>query len=495
MDNNNFDIKNEVKQESNGGSQDQGMKRSYNDMGNDRDDMPQKRFRRGGNDRRNNDGRCELRCLVPSRTAGGVIGKGGANIKDMRNTFNASIQIPDASAPERVLQIKATPESCGEIILRVLPIVNQDRDGGRGRGDRRGGNKDGELSLKVLVHQSQAGAIIGSKGFQIKELREKTGAVIKVERDCAGGSTDRICLLAGAPEKISKCLVMILEILEKAPPKGPVQNYDPGLDGGMGGQGGMRGGPPMDGQGRRGQMGGRGGRFQGGMGRDNNRDRSGRGGRDFGGNNRQGNNFRQGGGRGNFDDEEMGGGRDFRGGRDNGRGQRDNGRDFGGNRNFGGNRDFGGDRDMGNNRDFGGNRNMGGNRDFGGNGRDFGGNNRDFGNNRDMGGKGNRNNGGGDFQGRGGRGGGRGGMQAQGSRNRPQGGQNRDRSQGGFNRQGGNGYQGFNKNHNQGFGGNQGGYDDYNQGGNQGFGNNNFNDDFDSGNGNFNNGGQQGYGY
>ena len=55
MDNNNFDIKNEVKQENN--SQEQGMKRSYNDMGNDRDDMPQKRFRRGGNDRRNNDGR------------------------------------------------------------------------------------------------------------------------------------------------------------------------------------------------------------------------------------------------------------------------------------------------------------------------------------------------------------------------------------------------------------------------------------------------------
>lgn len=57
MDNNNFDIKNEVKQENNGGSQEQGMKRSYNDMGNDKDDMPQKRFRRGGNDHRNNDGR------------------------------------------------------------------------------------------------------------------------------------------------------------------------------------------------------------------------------------------------------------------------------------------------------------------------------------------------------------------------------------------------------------------------------------------------------
>lgn len=57
MDNNTFDNQNEVKHEGNGGSQEQGMKRSYNDMGNDRDAMPQKRFRRGGNDRRNNDGR------------------------------------------------------------------------------------------------------------------------------------------------------------------------------------------------------------------------------------------------------------------------------------------------------------------------------------------------------------------------------------------------------------------------------------------------------
>lgn len=34
--------------------------------------------------------------------------------------------------------------------------------------------------MKVLVHESHAGAVIGRGGSRIKELREKTGAQLKV---------------------------------------------------------------------------------------------------------------------------------------------------------------------------------------------------------------------------------------------------------------------------------------------------------------------------
>lgn len=39
---------------------------------------------------------------------------------------------------------------------------------------------NGEIELRILIHQSQAGAVIGKGGTKIKELREQTGAHLKV---------------------------------------------------------------------------------------------------------------------------------------------------------------------------------------------------------------------------------------------------------------------------------------------------------------------------
>lgn len=41
-------------------------------------------------------------------------------------------------------------------------------------------NQDRDSELKVLVHQSHAGAVIGRGGSRIKELREENGVDLKV---------------------------------------------------------------------------------------------------------------------------------------------------------------------------------------------------------------------------------------------------------------------------------------------------------------------------
>lgn len=174
---------------------------------------PPKKARGGGVD-----GGVEMRLLIPARSAGGIIGKRGANIQDMREQFKAQIQIPDSDTAERVLRVFANIQSCGEIILRVIPCINEER-----RGD-----EEFEATIRLLVHQSNAGTIIGMKGFKIKELREKTGAIIKVHQEYCPNSTDRVCQISGKPEVVSECLKLILDLIEKAPPKGPVIKYDPG---------------------------------------------------------------------------------------------------------------------------------------------------------------------------------------------------------------------------------------------------------------------------
>ena len=235
-------------------NQDQSFKRTYEKSQDVSHFNPAKRQRKQEE--------AELRCLIPTGCAGGIIGRKGENIKDMRQTFSAQIQLPDGDNHERVLRLRASIESCGEIILRILPILNDEG----GRKGRDSGRPARDQAIKLLVHQSQAGGIIGTKGFKIKELREKTGATIKVHQECCPNSTDRICMVSGSPEVISSCVVLILELLDVTPPKGQVHNYDPAENMYGGGNGydddgyGDYGGGRFGGGFNMGRGGGRGGR-------------------------------------------------------------------------------------------------------------------------------------------------------------------------------------------------------------------------------------------
>jgi heterogeneous nuclear ribonucleoprotein K len=53
-------------------------------------------------------------------------------------------------------------------------------------------NKRDEFEVKLLIHSSMAGAIIGRGGEKIKELREQTSANLKVFSEPAPMSTDRV---------------------------------------------------------------------------------------------------------------------------------------------------------------------------------------------------------------------------------------------------------------------------------------------------------------
>ena len=199
-------------------NRDHSFKRSY-------DNSPEEsRYSSSKRARRSSD--AELRCIVPTKTAGGIIGRKGENIKDMRQTFDARIQLPDGDYHERVLQINASIESCGEIVLRILPIINDDPRR-RDRSEERDSDREKPQMIKLLIHQSQAGGVIGVKGYKIKELREKTGAMIKVHQERCPNSTDRICMVSGPPDVVSSCVVNILELLDDTPPKGPIHNYNP----------------------------------------------------------------------------------------------------------------------------------------------------------------------------------------------------------------------------------------------------------------------------
>ncbi len=335
----------------------------------------------GGPMKRPRGDKFETRLLVPSKIAGSLIGKGGSNIQKLRSDNNANVRIPDCPGPERIMTILADgPEVNVNVLKQSLPFMSEDASGrgssGGGGGGGGGGGAGDQMEVRLLIHQSIVGGIIGRGGFKIKEIRETSGASIKVYQNCAPQSTDRCVSIQGNPEKIGKAAAEIFEVVANTEIKGPDEPYDPlnydayyaseygghGSDADLGGfGGGPMGGPPSssrDGPRGRGgfRSGGGGGRLMAGLG----------GGHDMGGFG----SFRGGGGgaggRVPFGGTGRGGGAFDRSGRGGGGfGSRGGGYNEGfGNAGFGGN-----DQGFGNHGGFGGGRGGG----FGAGGGGFGG--------------------------------------------------------------------------------------------------------------------------
>ncbi|CAG9839105.1 unnamed protein product [Diabrotica balteata] len=260
-------------------------------------ESPQKRSRRGDE---------EVRLLIPNTVAGSIIGKGGANITKLRSQYKASITLPDYPGPERILTLSSDLDSVCNIVQDVVPKLEAHCATANGN----------ELDLRMMIHQSQAGCVIGKGGSQIKEIREKTGARVKIYPNVAPQSTDRVIQIIGEPAKCIDTIREILTLIKESPIRGAVNPYDPRrfnyeeVDpeqyGGWGGnnQGGGFGNNRRGNDGPRGGGNRDGGRFGG------NRGGGGGGGRDAFGGGSLGNRDSLGGGRFVGRDSGFGGGRD-----------------------------------------------------------------------------------------------------------------------------------------------------------------------------------------
>ncbi|CAG2105427.1 unnamed protein product [Medioppia subpectinata] len=84
-----------------------------------------------------------------------------------------------------------------------------------------------DVELRLLIHTSHAGGIIGKGGQRIRDLRDQTKAAIKVFSQCCPMSTERICAVQGGPALVIEAIKIVLNIIISSPIKGPVKLYDP----------------------------------------------------------------------------------------------------------------------------------------------------------------------------------------------------------------------------------------------------------------------------
>lgn len=168
--------------------------------------------------RRGEGPRTELRVLINTKNAGAIIGKGGSNIKRLRESYKSSVTVPDCSGPERILTITAELGTALEVLVDVVPRLDDYKDHV---------DLNFDCEVRILVHQSQVGSIIGRAGGKIKELRDITGTNIRVYSQCCPMSTDRVIQITGKPDLVCDTIQQVLEIASSAGIKGGVQPYDP----------------------------------------------------------------------------------------------------------------------------------------------------------------------------------------------------------------------------------------------------------------------------
>lgn len=169
-----------------------------------------------------------VRAIIPSKIAGSLIGRRGDTISYIRQQSQAKVNIsdqpPDRSVDERVLTVTGTStgvfrafsficDRMREVTASENPTVDPTQQG---------------VSIKILVPDSQAGAIIGKKGAKIKEIRDATNAKIDLGQECLFQSTERPCAISGTAEACAQTVFHVACTMLQTPEKGPSHPYVPG---------------------------------------------------------------------------------------------------------------------------------------------------------------------------------------------------------------------------------------------------------------------------
>lgn len=139
----------------------------------------------------------------------------------MRMDYDVEISIPTSTSYERTLRvmsaehknvvncIKAMLEEIGPELRRVSRNL-----------------EDNQTEVRVLMHHSHAGYVIGQGGKNIKTLRSETGCRIIMNTEHCPYSTDRLCQISGELEEVVNCVDRVLVMIDETPKKGEIKRYN-----------------------------------------------------------------------------------------------------------------------------------------------------------------------------------------------------------------------------------------------------------------------------
>ncbi|XP_048580333.1 insulin-like growth factor 2 mRNA-binding protein 2 [Nematostella vectensis] len=124
-----------------------------------------------------------IRMLIPCKMVGAVIGTSGNKIKKITEATNTSIDIhrkEDRREVDKLVTIRGSPQDCSNANMQIHQLMREETDANL---------RSNEVEMRLVIHDSHAGRIIGRKGNNLKSVMDETGASsIKV----SGNTGDRM---------------------------------------------------------------------------------------------------------------------------------------------------------------------------------------------------------------------------------------------------------------------------------------------------------------
>lgn len=152
-----------------------------------------------------------LKILVPGKTIGAVIGKGGASIREITESTGAKVTIRarddiGSTRTERVVDIEGTPDVIAKayepILFKVIEEAKnlEEASDNTEKTEETPTNGTTAVPLKILVRNELIGHIIGKNGATIKQLSEDSGTQIALNQPETqpGPETLRIVTIEGS---------------------------------------------------------------------------------------------------------------------------------------------------------------------------------------------------------------------------------------------------------------------------------------------------------
>ncbi len=161
------------------------------------------------------------RLLLSHKEAGLLIGKGGANIKDVRESSSTQIKVEQAQMvvagnyDSRLVTITGFVEGITYAVGRIYTLDQEE-----GGGDPSVGPA-ADRAARCLISKSQSGRVIGKGGSKVNHIRNDSGATVKiVDLD----PNDSLVSVNGPAAAVVQALQMVVKELaehavEKPEPK------------------------------------------------------------------------------------------------------------------------------------------------------------------------------------------------------------------------------------------------------------------------------------
>ncbi|TEY70219.1 hypothetical protein BOTCAL_0109g00070 [Botryotinia calthae] len=172
------------------------------------------------------DGEDSMQIMVPDRTVGLIIGRGGETIRDLQERSGCHVNIVGEQKSVnglRPVNLIGTREAAAMAKDLIMEIVESDsksapkerapaprennRDAGYGGGYASGGASGGgqgdKINDSIFVPSEAVGMIIGKGGETIKDMQNTTGCKINVTQSSGPGEVEREIGLVGSQQAIA----------------------------------------------------------------------------------------------------------------------------------------------------------------------------------------------------------------------------------------------------------------------------------------------------